>query len=110
MQKMDDVCQNIIDELNYLCNSTSQTKFAKDRGVARSYLSDLISGKHDVAGLTIRKLFQLFPYCEINLRGFTSSDQDTDRISAELHQYIDRLTPEQKKKALIVLKAMFSNE
>lgn len=110
MQKLEEVCQHIIDELNYQCNSTSQNKFAENRSVSRSYLSDFISGKRDVSGLTIKKLFQLFPSCEINIHGFSTPSQDVDQISIELHQYIDRLTPAQKAKALSVLKMMFSDD
>ena len=110
MQRLEDVCKSIIDELNYQCNSTSQNRFAESRGVSQSYLSDFISGKRDVSGLTIKKLFQLFPYCEINIHGFSAVDQDIDQISVELHQYIDQLTPAQQRKALSVLKTMFSAE
>ena len=110
MQKLDDVCKSIIEELNYQCNLTSQNQFAEKCGIARSYLSEFLSGKRDVSGLTIKKLFQLFPSCEIHLHGFATTNQDIDQISIELHQYIDQLTPAQQRKALSVLKTMFSEE
>ncbi len=47
----------------------TQADIAKKAGISQPYLCDLISGKADVEGLTIKKLNALFPEASLNLEG-----------------------------------------
>ena len=49
----------------------TQQKISDKSGVARSYICDLLNGKKDIEGLTLRKLAALFPDATLNLHGDT---------------------------------------
>ena len=46
-----------------------QLKIAKEAGISHAYLCELISGKNDPNGLTIKKINALFPKATLNLHG-----------------------------------------
>lgn len=47
----------------------TQQNIAKKAHISQAYLCDLISGKSDIEGLTVKKLNALFPEASLNLRG-----------------------------------------
>lgn len=103
------IYEEIVETLTVRANLTSQTSVANETGISRPYINELISGKADVAGLTLRALFQLFPLCEIKLNYHIDGQQDFNKLAAQLHAYIDTLTPPQQKKAFELLKIAFTD-
>lgn len=60
----------ILDNLKARWNSgETQASIAKSAGISQAYLCDLISGRADVEGLTIKKLNKLFPKAQLLLDG-----------------------------------------
>ena len=49
----------------------TQHELAEEAGISDSYLTELLSGKCDVSGLTMKKINQLFPNATLNLSGDT---------------------------------------
>lgn len=50
-------------------NGETQASIAKLAGISQAYLCDLISGKSDVEGLTVKTINKLFPDASLHLDG-----------------------------------------
>ena len=100
----------------------TQLKIAQNAGISHAYLCELISGKNDPNGLTIKKINALFPKATLNLHGDTAvisaprnsgnviginnGSLESSCLSSVMDKvlYTEELTAEEKVKVLKVLK------
>ena len=74
--------QEIIAALEELhAKGKTYERIAKESGIAQSYIYNLIHGKRDIDGLTIKKINQLFPQAILILEGDKISIQANNKSS-----------------------------
>lgn len=65
----------ILEDLRKEWQASSQEEISRRSGVSRTYLCELLSGKADANGLSIKKINALFPHARIDLHGNSFSVQ-----------------------------------
>lgn len=60
---------SILEALRTKWQFNSQEEISKASGVSRTYICELLSGKADVYGLTLKKINKLFPKAVLKLDG-----------------------------------------